>query len=139
MKKFIALIALAIASVTVHADEVAAYGIHIGSHHFPAYQYNNFNPGLYVRMKSGLTAGAYYNSERRPSAYLGYTHEWGRFAVTVGAVSGYTLGRGNPRIYPMIVPSVKLGTVENVTFRLAVMPQVSKNMGATALHLMAEF
>ena len=68
MKKFIALIALAVASVAAHADEVAAYGIHIGSHHFPAYQYNNFNPGLYVRMKSGLTAGAYYNSERRPSA-----------------------------------------------------------------------
>lgn len=137
-KLTIALLAT-FAVAAANADEVAAVGVHIGSHHFPAYQYNNFNPGVYVRMKSGLTAGAYYNSERRASAYVGYTHEWGRFAITVGAVSGYTMGREKVRIYPMVVPSVKLGTIENVTFRLAVMPQVSKNMGATAVHLMAEF
>lgn len=142
MKSFAKLIlvsALAAFSFSAAADEIAAYGVHIGSHHFPSYEYNNVNPGVYVRMTSGMTYGTYYNSERRVSVYAGYTKEWGRWAVTVGAVSGYSMGKDKTRIYPMIVPSVKLGKVGDTTFRIAVLPQISKNKGATAVHLMAEW
>ena len=139
LAKLILASALAVFSFSAAADEVAAYGVHIGSHHFPSYEYNNVNPGVYVRMTSGMTYGTYYNSERRVSVYAGYTKEWGRWAVTVGAVSGYSLGKDKTRIYPMIVPSVKLGKISDTTFRLAIMPQISKDKGATAIHLMAEW
>lgn len=146
-KSFIAIL-LALTSVAAIADEdnkpldeVVAYGIHIGSKHFPQYNYNNVNPGVYVRMKSGMTYGTYFNSERRTSVYAGYTYEFNdRFAVTVGLVSGYSLGKEKTRIYPMIVPSMKLGKIADTTFRLAIMPQASsKNFGSTALHLTAEW
>lgn len=144
MNKLISAITLSVAtlmSASASADEIVAYGIHIGSKHFPQYQYNNSNPGVYVRMESGMTYGTYYNSERRMSVYAGYTYQFDdTYAVTVGLVSGYSLGKEKTRIYPMIVPSMKLGKIGDTTFRLAIMPQASsKNYGSTAIHLMAEW
>lgn len=137
----IILSAAALMAAPASADEIANYGIHIGSKHYPQYSYNNSNPGIYVRMESGMTYGAYYNSERRMSFYGGYTYQVNeKIAVTVGLISGYSLGRDKTRIYPMIVPSLKLGKIGDTTLRLAIMPQASsKNYGATAIHLMAEW
>lgn len=131
-----ALAALAIAACSAPFADTAikAVGVHIASYHAPAGDFNNYNPGLYLRLNNGFTAGAYYNSERHTSAYAGYTHEWGRLAVTVGAITGYR----RTNVMPMVVPSVRLGKIENATFRLAYVPRIERN-GAHAIHLTAEF
>ena len=67
-------------------------GLHLASHHFPSYDYQqNFNPGVYVRFDNGLTAGGYRNTIGRNSFYVGYTLEGKEtpFALTVGAITGY--------------------------------------------------
>lgn len=87
-----------------------------------------------MRWTNGATVGAYYNSERRWSAYAGYTHQWGPLALTAGLITGYE----RRAVLPLLVPSVRLGTIGPASFRLAVMPKIEKR-GATVLHLMAEF
>jgi hypothetical protein len=70
------------------------------------------NPGLYMRLPSGLTAGLYRNSFGVASAYAGWTFETadGRWALTVGGITGY--GRTPGQVAPLIVPSVRLGLDE---------------------------
>lgn len=131
----IAIAAAAIlTSTAMHADTIEAVGVHIGSHHAPARDFRNFNPGVYVRWSSGITMGGYYNSERRTSLYAGYTHQWGSFALTAGLITGYE----RRAVMPMLVPSVRLGAIGPATMRLAILPKLEKR-GATVLHLMAEF
>src|SRR5438045_253932 len=60
--------------------EAVTVGLHLASVHLPKRDFNNTNPGLYVRTDGGWTAGAYRNSLNRTSAYAGYTMEWGRLA-----------------------------------------------------------
>ena len=141
MPRFTLVRAIALASAVagactaIHADTaVKAVGIHLGSHHFPARDFNNFNPGAYVRWSNGITAGAYYNSERRTSVYAGYTYDWGPVAVTVGAITGYK----NDKEMPMVVPSIRLGVIGQTTFSLAYVPRTGRN-SAHAVHLMGEF
>lgn len=130
-----AIAALAVATSTaMHADTIKTVGMHIGSVHLPARDFNNANLGLYLRTERGITAGAYYNSERRMSVYGGYTHEWGPVGVTVGLITGYQ----RAAVLPLVVPSVRLGRIDQVTFRLAYLPKIEKG-GAHVLHLMAEF
>ena len=74
--KRIALILALVLSGMAHAGTL---GLHIGSQHFPAQQYNNFNPGAYYIHDNGATVGTYYNSERRQSVYAGWT--WGLWPV----------------------------------------------------------
>jgi hypothetical protein len=144
MNKLIISAFLAISAFVApaQADEIAHFGLHIASVHVPQYNYNNANPGIYVRMESGMTYGAYYNSERRMSAYAGYTYDFNdTFSVTVGVISGYKMGGEKTRIMPMVVPTMKLGKIGETTFRLAVIPQLtsSKRQGSTVIHLMAEW
>jgi len=110
------------------------FGLHLASVHVPARHFNNVNPGLYVRTDAGWTAGAYENSLRRTSAYVGYTWEHGRFAVTGGAVTGYA-----EKVQPLLVPSVKLLTLRGATARVAFIPRVEKRIESHVLHLMVEF
>lgn len=135
MKALAALVIACSVMSSAAADEVAAYGLHIGSHHFPAYQYNNVNPGGYVRMSSGMTYGAYYNSERKFSVYAGYTMDWGPFSLTAGLITGYQ----GKAVVPMLVPTVRLGKIQNTTVRVAFMPKASKDLPAHAVHLMLEW
>jgi len=110
---------------TARAD-VVRYGVHMGTYHFDrAHRYNEFNPGAYV-IADGHTAGAYINSARRVSVYLGETIERGRWAVTLGAVSGYG------KLAPLALVSVKLGAV-----RLGVFPPFGGKTGG--VHVAAEF
>lgn len=80
---------------TARADTV---GAHLYSPHFDVdrdapehLQPRDFTPGVYWRSGSGWTAGVVRNSYSRWSVYGGKTFETadGRFALTVGAVTGY--------------------------------------------------
>ena len=104
-------------------------GLHIGSQHFPAQQYNNFNPGAYYIHDNGATVGTYYNSERRQSVYAGWTWDSGPWRLQVGAITGYE----RSAVLPMIVPSVAVG----YGFRLAVLPKVERD-GSSVVHLLWE-
>ena len=104
-------------------------GVHIGSQHFPAQQYNNFNPGAYYIHDNGATVGTYYNSERRQSVYAGWTWDSGPWRLQVGAITGYE----RSAVLPMVVPSVALG----YGFRLTVLPKVERN-GSSVIHFMWE-
>ena len=109
-------------------------GIHLGSLHIPAKDYNNSNPGLYVRLDSGWTGGLYRNSLRKNSVYAGYTWTHGAFSVTAGGVTGYF-----ETLQPLLVPSFALFTYRGITPRLAFIPRVEKKIGAHVLHLMVEY
>lgn len=109
-------------------------GLHLGSVHLPKRDYSNVNPGAYVRFPNGLTFGGYYNSERRPSFYAGYTHSFGPVDVTVGAITGYE----RAAVAPLVVPSVRLFEIGRVAVRLAFVPKIEKN-GAHVLHAMIEW
>ena len=122
MKRLAIMVALALAG-TAHADTL---GFHIGSQHFPAKQYNNFNPGAYYIHSSGATIGTYYNSERHQSVYAGWTWDYGPWRLQAGAITGYR----RAAVLPLIAPSVSLG----YGFRLTVLPKVERG-GASVIHL----
>lgn len=109
-------------------------GIHLLTlHSAPGYESQNL--GLYGRhTASGITAGLYRNSEGRASVYLGETFETPdrRFALTVGAVTGYRARA----VAPLVVPSFRLG-FDGSAVRLSLIP---KPPGANAwgLHLSIE-
>ena len=127
-----AITALAIALTALVFSCIAcawALGLHIGSQHFPAQDYNNFNPGAYYIHDNGATVGTYYNSERRQSVYAGWTWDSGPWRLQVGAITGYE----RRAVLPMVVPSVALGH----GFRLTVLPKVERN-GSSVVHLMWE-
>ena len=103
-------------------------GVHIGSQHYPAKDYNDANHGMYYIADSGLTVGGYYNSERKPSVYAGYSYDYGPFRLQAGVITGYS----RP-VIPMLAPSVALG----YGFRLAVLPKVERG-GSSVIHLLWE-
>jgi hypothetical protein len=137
MRTALILVAALLAATTAQADTI---GLHLASWHSKP-GYNNVNPGAYWRGDSGLTVGAYCNSESRsalfPGArrcelarYVGYSFEAGPVTLTAGVIDGYQRGA-----VPMVLPSVKLGD----TLRLAFIPRIDPKRGAHVLHLMAEF
>ncbi len=125
MKRIALILALALSGMA-HAGTL---GLHIGSQHFPAQQYNNANPGAYYIHDNGATVGTYYNSERRQSVYAGWTWDSGPWRLQVGAITGYE----RRAVLPLVVPSVALG----YGFRLAVLPKVERG-GSAVLHLIWE-
>ena len=125
MKRIALILALALAGVA----NAGTLGLHIGSQHFPAQQYNNFNPGAYYIHDNGATVGTYYNSERRQSVYAGWTWDSGLWRLQVGAITGYE----RSAVLPMVVPSVAIG----YGFRLTVLPKVERN-GSSVIHFMWE-
>lgn len=124
MKRIALILALALAGVA----NAGTLGLHIGSQHFPAQQYNNSNPGVYYISDQGWTAGTYYNSERKQSVYAGKSWDYGPFRLQAGFITGYS----RP-VLPMVAPSVGLGA----GFRLTVLPKVERD-GSAVIHLMWE-
>lgn len=115
--------------------EAGTIGFHVGSHHMPEKNYNNFNPGMYYRTDEGWTVGAYRNSLSKNSVYAGYTWKFfGFLEVTTAGVTGYF-----DAVQPLLVPSISLFTYRGVTPRLAYIPQVEKKIGSHVFHLMVEF
>lgn len=103
--------------------------------------YRSVTPGLYLRLANGATIGAYRNSHGRGSAYAGWTFqtEDGRWALTVGGVTGYP----GPAIAPLVVPSLRLGLdavgAPGWSARIAVMPKPPRqDNGAAAIHFALE-
>jgi hypothetical protein len=117
-----------VTAVDVHTRQPIAWAT-------TTYRYHTATPGLYVRLPNGLTAGAYSNSYGNPSAYAGWTWETPdrRFALTVGAVSGYAQGR----LRPLVAPSMRLGLAPHTALRIAGAPKFRG--GAAVLHLALEF
>jgi hypothetical protein len=168
MRKNLVLSLLAALAFTVQAQSLpAVVGVHLVSYHVEKsgssdpgdMGWNNKNPGLYARWGNGLTVGAYRNSLYRNSAYLGWTFSDAidRFAITLGAVSGYdkiTDGPGDYQavrcdsangcrtvnlksvILPLLVPSVRLGITERFSARLSLLA-VPKQ--PAAVHLSVEW
>lgn len=154
MRKFFAICLLAFASIA-HATTV---GIDLVSHHFPERPFvNNDNPGVYVRLDSGWTAGMYYNTIKRVSVFAGYTFESGPFGLLIGGVTGYQhkrfymscptgsksaycwydYGGEHDYIIPLLSPSVTLGTYGGITPRVSFVPRVGPN-GMNVVHLSIE-
>ena len=117
--------------------------LHVGSVHTQP-GYNNVNPGLGMSCayseEVSLSAGFYYNSERRLSTYLTAEYSvplvWGmRAGVVVGAVTGYDLGP--------VVPSaaIALHGPEMVGIRanVVLIPQTKWNSGVAHLVLSKQF
>lgn len=131
MKALIILVLILLACALARAETPEVMGLHMGSWHEDKAM-NNFNPGVYARWKNGFTAGAYYNSEKRPTAYAGWTFhdKIDRFAITLGAATGYK----RAAIVPLVVPSVRFGVNENTSVRLSAVPL----KGQAAVHLSLE-
>jgi hypothetical protein len=111
----------------------------VGVHTFSVHErsgFNNVNPGMYVRLDNGLTAGFYKNSYTRESGYVAYTVETDRqlsVAITVGGVTGYPAAR----VMPLVVPSIAYH-FDKSAVRLGIVPRPPKAGAAAALHLMVE-
>jgi len=87
------------------SSQAQTVGVHLASVHDQE-GYNNDNPGIYYRDSSNFTIGTYYNSERRTSNYIGYTHSYTYFDISYLCITGY-----NKSVLPAIIPSVKFGPV----------------------------
>ena len=171
MRRIVALFVALTACATHAQDDGMTIGLHLASVH-SAPGMNNRNPGLYLRMPSGFTAGFYENSvsktrfagegsPRRISTYAGWTWETSsrRFAVTIGAASGY--GRKEyvacientpdgcvtqkmnsvPSVIPFAVPTVRFSVGTNTAARVGYIftPEIGpKSKPVHGAHLMIE-
>jgi hypothetical protein len=107
-----------------------AIGVHIGTWHFKQdHRLRDFNPGVFARADR-WQAGLYHNSQRRTSAYVSYAFPLSeRWAVSVGAVTGYEHAR--------VAPAVVLSYRFDGGLRLVGIPSTPKNSGG--VHAAYEF
>ncbi len=155
----VVLVGMALGSALQRAPGAQTLGLHLGTaHSSPTYtvtgpvldrdtlqpigmytqqrRYESFNPGLYLRLDSGATAGFYRNSYGRWSTYAGWTWQTAgdRFALTVGAVTGYP----TRSVSPLIVPSVRFDLAGATSARLSLLPKTPGTAESTGLHLSLE-
>lgn len=117
-------------------SQAPTIGVHLGSQHYPARDYNNVNLGTYVVHENGCTYGSYMNSIRRPTAYVGYMIKGVGFKqldLVVGVAGGYKYPM------PMIVPSVRIPVTQHSAFRVAAIAAQSEGRPAAVFHLTYEF
>lgn len=132
----IALVLVAVPGLVAtpaHASDTV--GLHLASAHSKA-GYETGTLGVYVRRSDGLTAGVLRNSYGRLSMHAGWTFETGdrRFAITVGAITGYPAAT----VAPLVVPSVRIPLASPWAARLSLLPKPPQHGSATALHLSVE-
>ena len=109
-------------------------GLHLMTWHAQP-GWNGINPGLYAKVDSGWTAGFYYNSDRRWSAYAGKTFKvFDKVDVTVGGVTGYS----TRTISPLVIPSIELWRFEGADVRLAFAPRVPGVNPSALIHFTIE-
>jgi len=132
MKKILFALATGLLIAACDCKAETTIGLHLGTYHFDRNaNYREFNPGVYI-VKDSFTAGIYANSERKTSAYVGYSLQHEGLSLTIGGVTGYTSG-----IRPMVVPSYKIpGTYMRVAY-LPQVPNATKN--TQGLHFSFEF
>ena len=97
--------------------EALVLGLHLLTYH-PS-NLETFTPGVYAQCDN-LTVGAYRNSHRDPSAYVGYTVK-GTVDFTVGYLQYYKLPM------PLFVPSYKVN--DNIRIILMLSPVRRSNTG----------
>ena len=112
--------------------KVAALGRHLVSYHVPA-EYNNANPGGYARFDCGVQVGAYYNSEKRLSAYAGYLAELSQGRVSLWASGAVVTGYPKIPIAPLALVGVRVGPA-----RLGFFPALPKVGTPHLFHLTIE-
>lgn len=136
--------ALAAASLLAFCtrSEADTLGIDTLSVHLPQQGQDDFNPGAYYRFDNGAGFGAYHNSMRRVSVWVGWSWASGPFAMTLGGITGYQRknvevacgpgftycyraeGASPGAIAPLIAPSVSLPAVLGITPRIVFMPGI---------------
>lgn len=87
-------------------------GLHLGTWH-AAPGFNGVNPGVQVRC-DGLVSGAYHNSYRKPSVYVGYN--WPRVAGPVDLALVAATGYPRAPVLLAPVPSIKVTDSLRVSF-----------------------
>lgn len=139
------MLAIAAALLASHATAQTpeVIGLHIASHHLstaPAYvgEWNDNNPGVYARWSNGFTAGTLRNSERRQSAYVGWTFEHPltrgvTAAITVGGITGYS----DP-VSPLVAVSASTSLTDRLAARVSWLPKARYD-GSHAFHLSVEW
>lgn len=132
--------------ITYNPYAVSTVGLHLGTKHFSQNKvsskhaqgtWNDFNPGVYVKLQNGMTFGTYYNSERKQSTYVGRTFSKNltqnlEIAATVGIISGY-----NKSVLPLVLPTVAYKFHQDFAARVGFVPKVNKQ-GSAGLHFMVE-
>lgn len=112
-------IALGLHIATIHAWRIEEEGKSL----------RDFNPGIYARVDR-WQAGAYHNSQRKPSVYVSYAFPLSeRWSFSVGAVTGYS----HAKVAPALVFSYSFDN----GIRLVGFPRTPKNSGG--VHLAYEF
>lgn len=120
---------------------IAAVALHVASQH-SAPGYNNVNPGLSIRTECGIIAGAYYNSQRRPSAYIGYSYQPEKLPVF--AAVALTTGYRHPKtgksfaVAPIPMVGVRAPIGDHFGFRLGWIPKIRPSNSHVG-HLMVEY
>lgn len=118
-------------------------GAHLASYHDRG-NYNNNNPGLYVRYND-FVVGSYYNSMKKQSTYFGYNFEINTpglplvdsVGILVGGVTGYLKETQIVGFTPMFIPSAKFLVTDYTGFRVAFLPKFKMNK-ANVFHLSFE-
>lgn len=132
--------------ITYNPYAINTVGLHLGTKHFSQNKvsskhaqgtWNDFNPGMYVKLQNGITFGTYYNSERKQSAYVGRTFSKNltqnlEIAATVGIISGY-----NKSVLPLVLPTAAYKFHQDFAARVGFVPKVNKQ-GSAGLHFMVE-
>ena len=107
-------------------------GLHLYTAHFtPSAGLNNNTPGGYASCRS-VIVGAYFNSQRRTSLYVGYVFNnvgGSPFDAVIGAVTGYD----RAPVMPLVLPSFAWRGV-----RLSVIPSIKALGVEGGLHLSYE-
>jgi hypothetical protein len=115
-------------------------GLHLATAHFGPNTLESNTPGIYARVNSGpaagLTVGTFRNSYSRQSSYIAWSFQTSdeRFALTVGAVTGYSAAR----VMPLVVPSVRVPLGGDFAARFSYIPKPVKQGHNAGLHLSVE-
>jgi len=126
--------------VSLHSNPSYITVVDVHGNTLQTRQYETITPGAYVRLANGATFGAFRNSYGRGSAYAGYTFETadGRFALTVGGITGYH----GAAVQPLVVPSMQFGLdalgAPGWKARFALAPKPPRQAAAAALHIAVE-
>ena len=127
-----------IAMLFAASANAQTFGIHLASVHDSYKQdWNDANPGLYLRLENGATIGTFKNSERSQSVYAGWSKDWSLTSrIDAGIMLGGITGYQRAKVLPMAVPSVRLAVTETMGIRTSF---IFNPRGASAVHLSAEW
>lgn len=116
-------------------EYILAIGVHLGTVHSNVdigYTPNNSNPGVYVETKDNFMFGAYYNSDRKSTIYVGKALHYGQASLMVGVASGYS----RPLV-PAIIPAYNVPLAKGIEGKIWYVPKV--NTRAEAVHFSLEW